>query len=81
MKGRQGFSTGQLKDDWGNAHAFLLRSPVPTPTIDVESLKRQRGGEVKMPELLARLVADCPRQQAFSIYDRCRPVYDRTSRY
>jgi hypothetical protein len=26
---------------------------------------------VKMPELLSRLVADCPRQRAFSVYDRC----------
>jgi hypothetical protein len=49
--------------------------------FDVEALKRQHGGDVKMPELLARLVADCPRQQAFSIYDRCRAVYDERSRY
>jgi hypothetical protein len=49
----------------------------------VEALKRQYGGDVKMPELLSRLVADCPRQQqkAFSIYDRCRAVYDKRSRY
>jgi hypothetical protein len=49
--------------------------------FDVEALKRQHGGDVKMPELLARLVADCPRQQAFSNYDRCRAVYDERSRY
>jgi hypothetical protein len=42
--------------------------------IPVESLKAQHGGDVTMPELLSRLVADCPRQmqKAFSIYDRCR---------
>ena len=44
--------------------------------FDVEALKAQHGGDVKMPELLGRLVADCPRQkaqrQAFSVYDRCR---------
>jgi hypothetical protein len=40
----------------------------------VEALKAQHGGDVNTPELLSRLVADCPRQRqrAFSIYDRCR---------
>jgi hypothetical protein len=47
----------------------------------VEALKAQYGGDVKMPELLSRLVADCPRHRAFSIYDRCRAVYDKASRY
>jgi hypothetical protein len=50
----------------------------------VEALKRQYGGDVKMPELLSRLVADCPRQraqhQAFIVHDRCRAVYDKASR-
>jgi hypothetical protein len=52
-------------------------------TFDVESLKRQHGGDVKMPDLLALLVADCPKRQqrAFSVYDRCRAVYDKRSRY
>jgi hypothetical protein len=51
--------------------------------FDVEALKREHGSDVKMPELLSRLVADCPRQRqrAFSIYDRCRAVYDRASLY
>ena len=53
--------------------------------FDVEALKAQHGGDVKMPELLGRLVADCPRQKAqrpaFSVYDRCRAVYDERSRY
>ena len=53
--------------------------------FDVEALKREHGGDVKMPELLGRLVADCPRQkaqrQAFSVYDRCRAIYDERSRY
>ena len=31
--------------------------------LDVEALKAQHGGDVKMPELLSRLVADCPRQR------------------
>ena len=49
----------------------------------VEALKREHGGDVKMPELLSRLVADCPRQQqkAVSVYDRCRAVYDKRSLY
>jgi hypothetical protein len=52
--------------------------------VNVEALKAQDWGDVKMPELLSRLVvADCPRprQRAFSIYDRCRAVYDKRSRY
>jgi hypothetical protein len=32
---------------------------------DVESLKRQHGGDVKMPDLLAALVADCPETRSF----------------
>jgi hypothetical protein len=38
---------------------------------------------VKMPGLLSRLVGDCPRQQqkSFSVYDRCRAVYDERSRF
>jgi hypothetical protein len=49
--------------------------------FDVERLKLQHGGDVKMPDLLSRLVADCPWQRAFSIYDRCRAIYDERSRY
>jgi hypothetical protein len=47
--------------------------------FDVESLKAQHGGDVKMPDLLALLVADCPKRQqrAFSVYDRCKAVYER----
>ena len=49
----------------------------------IEALKAQHGGDVKMPELLSRLVADCPRQgqKSFRVYDRCRAVYDRASLY
>ena len=51
--------------------------------FDVAALKAQHGGDVKMPELLSQLVADCPRQlqKSFSVYDRCRAVYDKRSRY
>ena len=61
-----------------------LRVPVLTVSVnrvgrrerhDVESLKRQHGGDVKMPDLLAALVAGCPRTRSFSIYDRCKAVY------
>jgi hypothetical protein len=45
--------------------------------FDVESLKRQHGGDVKMPDLLAALVADCPKARSFSIYTRCKAVYER----
>jgi hypothetical protein len=29
------------------------------------------------PDLLAALVADCPKTRSFSIYDRCKAVYER----
>jgi hypothetical protein len=72
---------------------FITRSDMPQAVLgvtgdpcqrreqfDVEALKAQNGGDVKMPELLSRLVADCPRRQqkSFSVY--CRAVYDRASR-
>jgi hypothetical protein len=78
------------------ARDFINLSDMRVPTIgiecglcqrreqfDVEALKAQHGGDVKMPQLLSRLVADCPRQRqrAFSVYDRCRAVYDKRSRY
>jgi hypothetical protein len=51
---------------------FLSDMRVPVLTVvcepcgrrerhDVESLKRQHGVDVKMPDLLAALVADCPK--------------------
>ena len=51
--------------------------------FDVKALKREHGGDVKMPELLSRLVADCPRQRqkSFSVYGRCRAVFDQRSPY
>jgi hypothetical protein len=30
-----------------------------------------------MPDLLASLVADCPKTRSFSIYDRCKAVYEK----
>jgi hypothetical protein len=47
----------------------------------VESLRRQHGGDVKMPDLLAALVADWPKTRAFSVYDRCKAAYDKASRF
>ncbi len=39
---------------------------------DGESLKRRYSWDVKGPDLLLALVADCP-----SVYDRCKAVYER----
>ena len=44
---------------------------------DVERLIRQYGWEMKMPELLAELVADCPKRGSVSVYDRCKAVFER----
>jgi hypothetical protein len=71
---------------------ILSAVPVPVLTVvceacgrrerhDVESLKRQYGWDVKMPDLLAALVADCPKARSFSVYDRCKAVWDERSRY
>lgn len=43
---------------------------------DVERLMRQYGWDMKMPELLAELVADCPKRGAVSVYDRCKAAFD-----
>jgi hypothetical protein len=47
---------------------------------DVADLTRSYGGEVKLPELLSKLVAECPKWGTASVYDRCRAVYGRESR-
>jgi hypothetical protein len=53
------------------------RSERERERYDVENLKRQHGGDVKMPDLLAALVADCPKTRSFSIHDRCRAVFEK----
>jgi hypothetical protein len=44
---------------------------------DVERLTRQCGWGAKLPDLFARLTADCPRRGSVSIHDRCKAVYER----
>jgi hypothetical protein len=44
---------------------------------EVERLMREYRGDVKMPDLLATLTVDCPKRRSFSIYDRCKAVYER----
>jgi hypothetical protein len=76
----------------GMARDAILLSDMRVPTLgivcalcqrrerfEVESLKLQYGGDVKMPDLLAALVADCPKKQqrSLSVYDRCKAVYER----
>jgi hypothetical protein len=46
-------------------------------TVRRGSLKRQYNGNVKMPDLLASLVVDCPKTRSFSICDRCKAVYEK----
>jgi hypothetical protein len=47
---------------------------------DVERLTRQYGWDAKLPDLLARLTADCPKRGSVSIYDRCKAVYEKRAR-
>jgi hypothetical protein len=63
-----------------------VRSPVLTVVCapcgrreryDVERLIRQYGWDAKLTDLLAALVADCPKTRSFSVYDRCKAVYER----
>jgi hypothetical protein len=91
--GSQAFSSG-IVSIAGTRESFAVRTQAAFASahparsqrreqLDVVALKAQHGGDVKMPELLSRLVADCPRQRqrAFSISDRCRAIYDETNRY
>ena len=67
---------------------FLSDMRVPVLTVvceacgrreryDAESLKRQYGGDAKLTDLLATLVADCPKRRAVSVYDRCKAVFEK----
>ena len=47
---------------------------------DVERLTRQYGWDAKLPDLLARLTADCPKRGSVSVYDRCKAVFERRLR-
>ena len=44
---------------------------------DVERLTRQYGWDAKLTDLLAALVADCPKRGSASVYGKCRAVYER----
>ena len=39
----------------------------------------EQYGEAKLPELLY-ILADCPKAEATSVYDRCKAVYGKDSR-
>jgi hypothetical protein len=45
------------------------------PTLAVAWLIKECGAEHGSANLLGTLAADCPRQQAHSIYDRCGAYY------
>jgi hypothetical protein len=40
----------------------------------------EKYGDMKLPELLQVLAADCPKANTASFRDRCRVVYSRNSR-
>jgi len=44
---------------------------------EVEGLIRQYGWDAKLTDLLPALVADCPKRRSFSVYDRCKAVFER----
>jgi hypothetical protein len=49
--------------------------------FDIESLKRQHGGDVKMPELLSRLVAVFETDEQFSLSGALRFSLDNQRTY
>ena len=40
----------------------------------------EKYGDAKLPELLY-VLADCPKARPASVYDRCKAVYGRDSRW
>ena len=38
---------------------------------------RQYGWDAKLTDLLAALVADCPKRGSANIHDRCKAAYER----
>jgi hypothetical protein len=45
-------------------------------SYNVERLIAKHGDDKRLPELLT-ILADCPKAQAFSIYDRCKVRFAR----
>ena len=72
-----------------NAH-MLSDLRIPTLSIECESCGRagrynvekliERYGDAKLPELLY-VLADCPKARSQSVYDRCKAVYGKDSRW
>jgi hypothetical protein len=44
---------------------------------EVETLTRQYGWDAKLTDLLSALVADCPKRDSVSVYDRCKAVFEK----
>ena len=63
---------------------------VPTLSIECEPCGRrgrynvtkltEQHGDARLPELLD-VLADCPKAKAASVYDRCKAVYGKDSRW
>jgi hypothetical protein len=72
-----------------NAHT-LSDFLVPTLSIECELCGRagrynvaklmEQYGDARLPELLD-VLADCPKAKAASVYDRCKAVYGKDSRW
>ena len=72
-------------------HAHTL-SDVRVPTLSIECEPCGRAGrysvarlmeqhrDAKLPELLY-VLADCPKAHSASVYDRCKAVYGKDSRW
>ena len=72
-------------------HAHTLSDfRVPTLSIECEPCRRhgrytiaklmQQYGDARLPELLD-VFADCPKARSQSVYDRCKAVYGKDSRF
>jgi hypothetical protein len=72
-------------------HAHTLSDfLVPTLSIECEPCGRRRRynvakliekyGDMKLPEL-RHVLANCPKSRSFSVYDQCKVVYGKDSRF
>jgi hypothetical protein len=72
-------------------HAHTLSDfRVPTMSIECEPCGRrgrysvasliERYGDMKLPEL-RHVLANCPKSGSFSVYDQCKVVYGKDSRF
>ena len=44
-------------------------------TVKTADMREKYGADYRMPDLIQKIVSDCPRGKTVSVYDRCRAYY------